>query len=119
MTETNRYQRQAQILRDMATLLEELNRFLGNPDLTVITNGWGSQPAVDLWDHSGTEINGSPWHKTVVRLSDLFGPPLITDTAGDLLATFATPFEIHVRVRRNRKPKTSLATQLTLSEAVA
>jgi len=119
MTTTNQYQRHAEGLRNLATLVDELDRFLGplTEFVHVHSNTYQAKMEVSLFAPSKGELAGSNWHKAVLRLSDLFGEPFIVGELGRLQATFDTPFDVGVRVwtdRRGFQPA-----QITLAEAVA
>ena len=121
MTTTNDYQRHAEGLRTLATLVEELYRFLGplTEFVNVSTNTYQAKPEVSLYAPSKGELAGSNWHKAVLRLSDLFGEPFIVDDRGHLRATFTTPFDATVCVWTNRREFYPVPAQMTLAEAVA
>ena len=121
MTTTNEYQRHADGLRTLATLVEELDRFLGplTAFVHVGTNTYQAKPEVSLFAPSKGQLAGSNWHKAVLRLSDLFGEPFIVDDLGRLQATFSTPFDVQVRVWTDRRGFQPVPAQITLAEAVA
>ena len=121
MTTTNDYQRHAEGLRNLATLVDELDRFLGplGPFLHISSNTYQSKMEVSLLAQSKGELAGSNWHKAVLRLSDLFGEPFIVDDLGKLRATFSTPFDVNVCVWTDRRGFQPVPAQITLAEAVA
>jgi hypothetical protein len=121
MTTTNQYQRHAEGLRNLATLVDELDRFLGplTEFVHVHSNTYQAKMEVSLFAPSKGELAGSNWHKAVLRLSDLFGEPFIVDDIGTLRARFDTPFDVQVCVWTNRRGFQPVPAQITLAEAVA
>ena len=121
MTTTNEYRQHAEGLRNLATVVEELERFLGplTQFVHVHSNTYQAQPEVSLFAPSKGQLAGSNWHKTVLRLSDYFGEPFIVDDRGYLRATFDTPFGVNVCVWTDRRDFQPVPAQITLAEAVA
>lgn len=121
MTDPTRYKRHAEKMRNTATVLEELDRFLG--PLAAHLHPWTSTHhenyQVLLLAKIDGEVSGSTWHRAVLRLSDYFGEPFIVDDLGKLRATFTTPFDVDVVVWAERRPFSPVPAQITLAEAVA
>lgn len=86
----------------IANVLTDLKRFLG--DLAE-----GSYVSVSMFDkrsmvhiHAPSakdgQLRGSEWHKIVNRLSDLYGPGLITRSGTAVESKHNTPFGVQVAV---------------------
>lgn len=114
----NRFQQQAEILRNTLVVIDELDRYLTPTPLSITVYPYLGSPQVTLHDHGDEPVNGSQWHKTVLRLTDLFDAPIIVEQDGALRATFTTPFDINVVVQRRTRPFRAALT-MSLAEAVA
>jgi hypothetical protein len=114
----NRFTAQADVLRNMLIVLDELDRYLSPTELGLSVSAYTSIPQVTLHDFTDDPVNGSLWHKTVMRLTDLFDAPIIVEQDANLRATFTTPFDVEVVVNRRLKPFRAALT-MSLAEAVA
>lgn len=104
----------------LANVVTDLDRFLG--DLAA-----GSYVSVSMFEDKavvhinapsarGNELRGSQWHKIVNRLSDLYGPGLITRDTARVESRHHTPFGVEVVVHVYQNDTT--ASKATTLEAV-
>ena len=100
MTKPTDFQAIASQCDRLANVLTDLDRFLGDlsdrtyASVTMIKER--SIVHITAPSPQGGELRGSEWHKIVNRLSDLFGPGLITRDTVQVESRHHTPFGVEV-----------------------
>lgn len=101
MPDTARYHQLAEEARQAADVLTEIHRILGyhaghvTPSVRL---GLPYDEAIHLYVYTPAKetLRGSRWHKTLLTLSNFYGPPLITRSRQHISAKFTTPFNVDV-----------------------